>query len=605
MRTCTTAYRSRLARDIVTLIIALLPAPPALSQTVESLVMPGQLTESHGKFEMECKKCHTPFRKAEQNRLCLDCHKPVATDILNKAGYHGRSPAMQGKDCRACHTDHKGRAARIADFDHRRFDHAQADFALANAHTKLECDACHRAGARFREAPSACIACHRKDDKHKGELGEKCHECHNDSTWKDARFDHAKTRFALTGKHHEAKCEACHANNRFKDTPRACIACHRKEDAHKGRYGDKCESCHSAADWKSQFNHARQTRYPLLGKHATAKCDTCHRAPLYSEKLPTKCVACHKTDDVHKGRLGDKCETCHREQGWKSTTFDHDRDTRFPLANKHKAEKCQSCHRGPPAEKLATTCVSCHRSDDVHKGRFGKECERCHGDAGWKPALFDHARSTRYVLRDAHAKLKCDACHSGTLYVKDGAKALATDCHSCHRGDDVHKGQLGANCAACHTEKLWTGVKYDHNRSKFPLTGAHFRLECKACHKSPQYKDAPSECSKCHVREDVHKRTLGARCETCHTTRSWKTWDFDHNRRTRYPLDGAHLRVTCISCHRQAVSDAKAAIAPVSSNCFACHSGDDTHSGGFGVVCERCHITRDWKTLSSGAARGR
>jgi hypothetical protein len=27
---------------------------------------------------------------------------------------------------------------------------------------------------------------------------------------------------------------------------------------------------------------------------------------------------------------------------------------------------------------LAGTCVSCHRSDDVHRGQFGADCVECH-----------------------------------------------------------------------------------------------------------------------------------------------------------------------------------------------------------------------------------
>jgi hypothetical protein len=27
---------------------------------------------------------------------------------------------------------------------------------------------------------------------------------------------------------------------------------------------------------------------------------------------------------------------------------------------------------------LSTTCGSCHREDDVHRGSFGPGCDRCH-----------------------------------------------------------------------------------------------------------------------------------------------------------------------------------------------------------------------------------
>jgi hypothetical protein len=575
------------------------------AQAFESLVMPGKLIEAHAKVEPECKKCHTPFKKTEQNRLCLDCHKPVADDTASRRGFHGIAPYAQNKDCRTCHTDHKGRDARIAAFDEESFNHGHTDFPLANAHTLIGCKSCHKESARYRDAPGTCLACHKKDDKHKGTLGEKCESCHNDKTWKEAKFDHDKTRFALSGKHADAKCETCHANAKYKDTPRVCSACHRKDDAHKGRYGEKCETCHNADNWKSQFNHTRQTKYPLLGKHAAAKCDTCHTKQLYAEKMPTRCVSCHSKDDSHKGTLGDRCETCHKETGWTNTSFEHNRDTRFPLFNKHKAAVCGACHKNGLKEKLPLDCLSCHRKDDSHKGQFGKACESCHGDKAWKPSTFDHAKATKFVLREAHSRIKCIACHTGTLYPREGGATLPRGCFACHRKDDVHKGQLGGTCESCHDERKWTGVRYDHNKSKFKLSGAHARTQCKACHRSAAFKDSPSICAKCHDGDDVHKRTLGGKCEICHSTRAWKSWDFDHAKQTSYPLDGAHTKVNCSACHRKTPGELGAVMPLPASSCFGCHSGEDIHSGGFGSTCERCHVTRDWRTLKPGISRGK
>jgi hypothetical protein len=33
-------------------------------------------------------------------------------------------------------------------------------------------------------APTVCIGCHRKDDKHDGGLGPQCDRCHDTSLWK-------------------------------------------------------------------------------------------------------------------------------------------------------------------------------------------------------------------------------------------------------------------------------------------------------------------------------------------------------------------------------------------------------------------------------------
>ena len=83
--------------------------------------MPGDVIKGHAKLESECSNCHVLMNKSGQDRLCLDCHKDVAADVAGKRGYHGR---IELGACRSCHTDHKGRDARIVKLDERTFDHA-------------------------------------------------------------------------------------------------------------------------------------------------------------------------------------------------------------------------------------------------------------------------------------------------------------------------------------------------------------------------------------------------------------------------------------------------------------------------------------------------
>jgi hypothetical protein len=33
-----------------------------------------------------------------------------------------------------------------------------------------------------------------------------------------------------------------------------------------------------------------------------------------------------------------------------------------------------------------------------------------------------------------------------------------------------------------------------------------------------------------------------------------------------------------------------------------CHNLDDIHAGAFGKQCERCHVTKDWKTVKARAS---
>lgn len=557
--------------------------------------MPGEVIEGHAKLEANCKECHVPFDKEAQNRLCKDCHKEVKADVLNHKGFHGR---LKEGDCRACHTDHKGRTAKIVILDMEKFDHVQTDFPLQGAHQKqqkVKCKDCHDSRKKYRETPSACNSCHHKDDKHKGSLGDGCGNCHNERNWKEAKFDHDKTRFALTGKHVDVACKKCHADpTRYKGERHECVACHLKDDKHKGQYGKKCESCHTDKDWKKiEFDHDHETKFKLLGKHESTKCLSCHKKPLYkeNEKTPTTCIACHRKDDTHKGGLGEKCASCHNEEKWKTTHFDHDKDTKYPLLGKHITTKCDACHKPRAKEKIAITCNGCHKSDDKHKGEFGAKCESCHKEKDWKTISFDHARDTKYPLKGKHEKVKCTACHTGNLY----QQKLGLDCISCHKKEDVHKDKLGKRCESCHNEKDWKDVLFDHGRSRFPLLGLHVKVECKKCHQTQLFRDSPSDCFACHKKDDsdTHKRRMGRKCESCHNARSWKAWDFDHDKRTKFKLDGGHKKPDCYACHKKEVDDRFV----VSRSCAGCHEDDDVHQGEFGQQCERCHVTSKFNTL--------
>jgi len=594
--------RTFLAWLLAGVVLGFAPAP-SRADALESVLMPGKVIEGHAKLEGDCKNCHARFKKSAQSGLCLDCHKDVARDVSQKQGHHGR---ITEQECRVCHTEHKGRMMNIAPVDEKAFDHKLTDFMLKGGHasSKIACRDCHKPATKFRDAPSDCFACHKKDDKHKGSLGTRCADCHDESDWKKTRFDHSKTKFPLSGKHFEVACKDCHRDPDFKNTPTTCVACHKKDDdrkGHQGRFGTKCESCHSDKDWKSiLFDHTRDTKYPLRGKHQLAKCDTCHTGFLFKEKLKTLCVACHKADDDkqgHKGRFGEKCESCHTEKDWGITTFNHGRDTKYPLRGKHELAKCDSCHTGfLYKEKLKTACVACHKADDDkkgHKGSFGEKCESCHNEKTWKTATFNHDRDTKYPLRGKHAQAKCDTCHKGSLF-KD---KLPTVCIACHERDDKHKGQEGKKCESCHNERDWKVARIDHGLTRFPLLGKHANVECKKCHTTPAFKDAGVACVGCHEKDDKHKYTLGPRCETCHNALSWKTWRFDHDTQTSFRLDGGHEHLACKACHNKPMPRKVTA----NSTCVSCHDVDDVHNGGFGKFCEQCHVSSSFKEIRAGA----
>lgn len=573
-------------------------ARPAPAQTIESALRPGELIQGHAKWEEDCGKCHVRFDRAAQDRLCMDCHKEVGQDVREHTGYHGR---LKPQPCRSCHTDHRGRNARIVELDRKKFDHAQTDFTLRGKHRETECEKCHEPKKKFWQAPLDCASCHRKDDKHKGSLGPKCADCHTENNWKQTRFDHDKTRFPLTGKHVDVKCDDCHKDAKYRDIPRTCIGCHRADDdrkGHKGMFGERCESCHGTKVWKpSTFNHDTDTKYALRGKHRTAKCADCHTGHLYREKLTTACIDCHRKDDKHKGTLGRECGACHVERDWKETgRFDHGK-TDFPLRGKHGDVKCVECHKNPASYKdTPKDCYSCHRKDDKHVGNLGVQCQECHVERDWKTTThFDHNR-TKFPLRNAHAarKVQCKDCHADLQHFRK----TPLECYACHKKDDKHEGQQGTKCESCHDDRDWKTTRFDHRQTRFPLLGRHVAVVCKDCHASSRFKDAPRDCFSCHKKDDRHKLKFGTACESCHNARAWGAWDYDHARRAKFVLDGAHAKVACESCHTRPAPAGRNA-AEVGATCAGCHRRDDKHDGAFGAACDRCHTTEDWKRIRS------
>ncbi|MES2634532.1 MAG: cytochrome C [Pseudomonadota bacterium] len=573
------------------LLLWLLPAQASHAQTVESVLAPGVLVKAHAKWDNSCRSCHIPFDRKAQDKLCVDCHKDIGRDLAERTGLHGR---QKPQPCRSCHTDHRGRDVQIAPLDTRTFDHQLTDYALRGKHRETDCSKCHAPGRKYSAAGHDCQSCHRKDDVHKAALGPKCESCHDERNWRDTRFDHSKTRFELNGAHQGAKCESCHKSREYKETPMTCIGCHRKDDKHKAQFGDKCESCHGERRWRDiSFRHDTDTRYPLRDRHREVRCTGCHTTALYREKTATECVSCHRKDDRHKGTLGQQCASCHTERGWKEVQrFDHDR-TAYPLLGRHVQAACKDCHQSQVYREAPSTCVACHRKDDRHEAKLGERCADCHTETNWKATRFDHAR-TRFALRGGHAAaaVACKDCHRDLRSYRD----TPTGCLSCHRKDDKHEAQLGERCESCHDDVRWNKARFDHAQARFALGGAHAIVPCRGCHESLRYRDAPRDCIGCHRKDDRHKNRFGSACESCHNVRAWRLWRFDHERQTHYPLTGAHVKVSCETCHTQPAPAGRTAAA-VSRDCVACHAKDDAHDRDFGARCDQCHVTTRWNQV--------
>ena len=481
---------------------------------IEKLVMPGRLVESHADIEGDCTQCHGGASDQPQKALCLDCHTELAADLKSGEGFHGLFPAARNNECVTCHTDHEGRNADITLRGTGVFDHRFTDFPLTAAHARAPCEACHAQGNPHREAPGTCVDCHRDDDVHGGSVGTQCLDCHTEERWNDWRFDHATTGYSLTGGHATVACQDCHQANNFKSASRNCVSCHAVDDVHEGSNGTRCSQCHSTTRWEGlNFNHGKETGFPLTAGHAGLACQSCHSTPDFRNDAEAACESCHLADDHHQGRNGTDCGSCHNTTAWLENDFDH-RETAFPLVGAHTGIACAACHT--------------------------------QADAGDAP----------------------------------------TDCGGCHKTDDPHAGQLGANCANCHEQKSWqAGVRFDHDLTRFPLIGLHASAACSTCHESFLFHNAGQACVDCHAEDDVHAGRLGTACSDCHTPNDWAVWQFDHDTQTSFPLAGKHAGLACTACHEKSGS----VLSEAPSVCVACHRDDDVHDGQFDSHCDRCH----------------
>ncbi|MDZ4081963.1 MAG: cytochrome c3 family protein, partial [Bdellovibrionales bacterium] len=342
-------------------------------------------------------------------------------------------------------------------------------------------------------------------------------------------------------------------------------------EGHKQLEGTDCLKCHDAGKGISQ-----------------GLCLDCHKeikvfvdAKKGFHGLATKsCIECHSD---HKGRSFDSTVV-------DTKNFDH-KQTGYVLEGKHAEIDCVKCHETKRIKKpirpndtrylgKQTSCVSCHKKDDIHffTGKYAKkDCNECHGLKEWKTDLkFDHKRDTGYELRGKHAEMKCLDCHGGgkekKRVVYKWPQLKTSQCLSCH--EDQHKGNFSkkfqnGRCTDCHTENEWKIPSFNHKITGYPLRGKHAELNCTECHKQTpavaakkpgfhKFTGLSKNCLSCHDDEHRFGKFKSARyktpnnCLSCHNETHWKKeLRFDHNLHSRFAINGRHGEVSCEECHLQ------------------------------------------------------
>jgi len=570
---------------LIVAFFALAIAAPAYS----NLISPGPLTKHHSSLEGtdNCVACHEGAGKTGiSTKLCLDCHQPIKTSIDNNEGYH----AKVSRDCATCHKEHIGVDGRLIRWDPKAFNHNETGWKLEGKHETTSCSECHKKKDSYVGLSKECLSCHK--DQHGSDLKRGCLECHGMQEWKQPAptFDHAKTKWALTGKHVEVECLRCHKENKWSSLSTDCKSCH--SDPHNGKFNQKCTECHSPGGWKNivGFDHSK-TGFVLVEAHAILKCDACHNQKLKPVLSQKTCVSCHT--DRHNGQLSTDCQTCHNQTKYIPSIFtvENHAKTNFALLGKHADKACNVCHKDnhfkfTPEQK---TCGGCHQ--DYHKGQLSTKCENCHSNDTFKPSLFTVAThdTTRFKLTGKHATITCTGCHKENRFA---FTAKQMECLGCHK--DQHQGQFNATCTQCHSMQAWKPTTFgvaQHSTTNFILTGKHATTECNQCHKEGKYKFADTErtCFSCHEKKDAHNGTFGKNCEQCHSPQGWKTGVVFNHRLTRFALEGTHLSIDCKQCH----VGGKFAGTPM--ECNRCHT--DVHQGYLSQTCNDCHRSTQWNDI--------
>ncbi len=451
-----------------------------------------------------------------------------------------------------------------------------------------------------------------------GKLKWDCQDCHTSDSWSELKspinFNHDETGFRLSGAHASAQCIGCHKTPQFNHVSTSCIDCH--ADQHLGQLGQSCDNCHTTRDWQSRRDlldlHA-QKGFALTGVHAVADCEACHQNHSRHEYAGTSmdCIGCHSeaynsTADPNHVAAGfsTNCEQCHHAASgtWSNATYTH---KNFQLTGAHRSLTCRTCH--PTAfDGTSADCYSCHSADFLSTtdpnhpvSGFNHNCVICHNTTAFKPAQYNHD-ATGFPLTGKHRNVVCTDCHPTTY------AGTPSDCWSCHQSDyqavaDPNHvlANFDHNCTTCHTTAGWKPANFDHNGTTFPLTGAHVSLACISCH-ATSYAGTPSTCYACHqsdyagVTDPNHAtNNFDHDCTKCHTTAAWSPSSFDHAT-TAFPLTGAHVTASCISCHATGYANTP-------STCVSCHQSDyngttsPIHTAAnFPTTCQNCHSTSAW-----------
>ncbi len=205
------------------------------------------LNGAHAIIANDCAACHNGNYNNTPN-TCVGCH----IGDYNQTTDPNHATQQLPTDCASCHSE---TAWVPSTFDHNSF------YPLNGAHAAIanNCNACHN--GNYNNTPNTCIGCHQTEYNQTNNPNHTsagfpttCQDCHSETAWIPATFDHDDMYFPIySGSHEDAwdQCIDCHT------TPGnfslfSCTVCHTNPETnndHQGVSGysyssPACYACH-------------------------------------------------------------------------------------------------------------------------------------------------------------------------------------------------------------------------------------------------------------------------------------------------------------------------------------------------------------------------
>ena len=446
---------------------------------------------------LPCVACHINNVFKGTPAQCYSCH---AADFNNS----NNPPHVKlglPRDCAICHT--------TLDWSNAKFDHAlYAHYPLTGKHATVTCAQCHT-NNNYNNTPTACVRVppgglqwHHQSTSRFGRIPDRLLAVPHHGRVDDVDIQSQHHQVPAHRRARDGDLRAVprqqqllgHAPDRLLRLPprritrtptrrRTCFCRHSRPT---------CATCHNTTSWTgAAFDHSK-TAFPLTGAHVTVACASCHVNGNYTT-LPTDCYGCHTKD--YNGTTNPNHAQAKIPHDVRGLPQHHQLDERQlrPQQDNVPADRCardralrvvpreqQLHHAADRLLRLPPEGLHRHHQPESREGRLPDGLRRY---ATTRPhgltSTFDHAVSVPVNRCACDHRVRRCATPTTTSPL---CRRLAYGCHQTDYNNTnapPHKtAGFPTDCEVCHTTTNWLGAVFDHNKTTFPLTGAHTTVAC-------------------------------------------------------------------------------------------------------------------------------